>query len=264
MSKSAYTTAAGARRYSRKQAQRRARFTVFAAGLVVVLIAITLFFVESDDDVRRFGDLGASSAIPHQDGELVDIVQADGQVLAQLVLSDYVVGIAPYDRAAFGQAWSDDVTVEYGHNGCDTRNDILARDLTNIVYRPATNECVVLSGDFVDPYSDAAFRFERGQQTSSLVQIDHIVPLADAWYSGAHAWDADTRRNFANDPNNLQAVSGTQNQSKGASTADKWLPANQQYWCTYVTRQATLKRDYQLTVTQAEAATFNEVLASCG
>ncbi|MDO4927732.1 MAG: HNH endonuclease family protein [Corynebacterium sp.] len=248
---------------ARRGASKSTSHTILLLIVVLGLIAIggllnTEYFEESE-----FSRGDDTTFAPHQDGEIVAITQANGEVLAELVLQDYVVEIAPYDRDAFGQAWSDNVDVEFGHNGCDTRNDILSRDLTNIVYRENTNDCVVLSGDFVDVYSFDAFRFERGQQTSSLVQIDHVVPLADAWYSGAHAWDADTRRNFANDPINLQAVTSHQNQSKKALTADRWLPENVQYWCTYVTRQAIIKRDYNLTVTQAEAAKFNEILASC-
>ena len=90
-----------------------------------------------------------------------------------------------YTREQFGQAWSDDVTVAFGHNGCDTRNDILRRDLRNTTLKAGTNGCVVLTGSFTEPYSGRAVSFTRGAGTSSLVQIDHVVALADAWQSGA-------------------------------------------------------------------------------
>ena len=96
-----------------------------------------------------------------------------------------VKGRAPktgYEREEFGQAWSDDVTVDFGHNGCDTRNDILRRDLDSesLVLKEGTHDCVALSGTLHDPYSGQDIEFQRGAQTSSAVQIDHVVALADA------------------------------------------------------------------------------------
>ncbi|HTM85441.1 MAG TPA: HNH endonuclease family protein, partial [Mycobacterium sp.] len=150
-----------------------------------------------------------------------------------------IKGRAPktgYDRGLFGQAWSDDVTVPGGHNGCDTRNDILRRDLIDIALKPSSNGCVVLSGTLNDPYTGTAIAFQRGPGTSRQVQIDHVVALSDAWQKGAQQWDAVARRNFANDPANLQATSGPINQQKGDGDAATWLPPNKAYRCTYVSR----------------------------
>lgn len=169
---------------------------------------------------------------------------------------------AGYERSQFGQAWSDDVTVAGGHNGCDTRNDILRRDLVNIDVKPGTRGCVVLAGTLNDPYTGAAIAFQRGQGTSSAVQIDHIVALADAWQKGAQSWDAATRRNFANDPLNLQAVDGPSNQQKGAGDAATWLPANKAYRCTYVSRIVEVKATYNLSVTQAEHDAIARILTA--
>nr|WP_234812355.1 MULTISPECIES: HNH endonuclease family protein [Mycolicibacter] len=176
-----------------------------------------------------------------------------------------IKGRAPktgYERSQFGQAWSDDVTVAGGHNGCDTRNDILRRDLTNIDVKPGTRGCVVLAGTLNDPYTGTAIDFQRGQGTSSAVQIDHIVALADAWQKGAQLWDAATRRNFANDPLNLQAVDGPSNQQKGAGDAATWLPANKAYRCTYVSRIVEVKATYNLSVTQAEHDAIARILTA--
>nr|EMP12572.2 hypothetical protein ISGA_4752 [Gordonia sp. NB41Y] len=178
-----------------------------------------------------------------------------------------VKGRAPktgYDRAQFGQAWSDDVTVTGGHNGCDTRNDILRRDLTAITIKPGTQNCVVASGTLNDPYTGQTIHFVRGSNTSSAVQIDHVVALSDAWQKGAQQWSADKRRNFANDPANLLAVSGPANQQKGAGDAATWLPANKSYRCTYVTKQVSVKKAYGLWVTQAEKDAIRGILSSCG
>lgn len=82
---------------------------------------------------------------------------------------------AGYSRDQFGQSWSEDVTVDSGHNGCDTRNDILQRDLTGSQIKPGTHGCVVLAGTLADPYTAQSIAFIRGQGTSDDVQIDHVL-----------------------------------------------------------------------------------------
>ena len=127
---------------------------------------------------------------------------ASGPAALEELQTVQVKGRAPktgYTRDQFGQAWAD-----VDHNGCDTRNDILARDLTDITLKPATHDCVVLTGTLQDLYTGQTIRFERGG--ASEVDIDHRVPLSDAWQKGAQSWDQDTRTRFANDPINLIAV----------------------------------------------------------
>jgi len=179
-----------------------------------------------------------------------------------------VKGRAPktgYEREMFGPAWSDDVTVPDGHNGCDTRNDILRRDLVDIEIKPGTNGCVVLSGMLHDPYTGTAIVFQRGRGTSRAVQIDHVVALSDAWQKGAQQWDDLTRRNFANDPLNLQATSGPINEQKADGDAATWLPPNKSYRCAYVSRIVEVKSGYGLWVTQAEHDAIARVLTGeCG
>ena len=109
-----------------------------------------------------------------------------------------VKGRAPktgYDRDLFGQKWSD-----VDHNGCDTRNDVLNRDLTDVTYKEGTKDCVVLTGTLDDPYTASIISFQRGQDTSIAVQIDHVVALSDAWQKGAQALTPELRTEFANDP----------------------------------------------------------------
>ncbi len=178
-----------------------------------------------------------------------------------------VKGRAPrtgYNRAQFGQAWSDDVDVEGGHDGCDTRNDILRRDLTGIVARSGTRGCIVTSGVLADPYTATRIDFVRGEATSQAVQIDHVVALDDAWQKGAQQLSVDDRRDLANDPRNLQATDGPTNSRKGSGDAATWLPPNRGYRCTYVSRQVTVKSLYRLWVTPAEKDAMARVLASCG
>ena len=149
-----------------------------------------------------------------------------------------------------------------GHNGCDTRNDILRRDLLDVVIKPGSNGCAVLSGILNDPYTATTVEFQRGPGTSAQVQIDHIVALSDAWQKGAQQWDEMTRRNFANDPRNLQATLGWVNQQKGDGDAATWLPPNTAYRCEFVTRIVDVKAAYRLWVTPAEHDAIARVLAT--
>lgn len=205
--------------------------------------------------ILTLGSLSDSPAVgAPADPVITTEADAVGPVLA-LLDSLPVKGRAPktgYDRALFGQAWSDDVTVPGGHNGCDTRNDILRRDLTAVDLKPGTGGCVVLTGVLADPYTGTDIAFQRGRTTSREVQIDHVVALSDAWQKGAQQWDETTRRNFANDPANLQATSGPINEKKGDGDAATWLPPNKGYRCTYVSRIVQVKAAYGLWVTAAE------------
>lgn len=172
-----------------------------------------------------------------------------------------VKGRAPmtgYDRDKFGPAWSD-----VDHNGCDTRNDILKRDLKDETFKQGTHDCIVLTGILDDPYSGKTIKFERGQKTSMDVQIDHVVALADAWQKGAQQWPASKRKELANDPLNLLAADGPLNSQKGAGDAATWLPPRRAYRCTYVSRQIDVKIKYDLWVTSAEKDAMQAVLKSC-
>lgn len=170
-----------------------------------------------------------------------------------------VRGRAPktgYDRVGgFGQAWAD-----VDHNGCDTRNDILARDLTDVTTRGG---CRVLTGTLDDPYTGQTIDFVRGQDTSTAVQIDHVVALMNAWETGAQALSVQRRTQLANDPLNLLAVDGPTNSSKGAGDAATWLPPQRDVRCSYVARQTSVKAAYGLWMTAAEHDRIGEILRTC-
>ena len=171
-----------------------------------------------------------------------------------------VKGRAPktgYSRAQFGDAWSD-----IDHNGCDTRNDILNRDLTAKQHKNPRG-CVVISGILNDPYTGKVINFMRGKDTSEQVQIDHVVALSDAWQSGAQEISAQERLQLANDPENLLAVDGPANQQKSDSDAATWLPANASFRCSYVARQIRVKAKYHLWVKPAEKEAMINVLTPC-
>jgi hypothetical protein len=168
-----------------------------------------------------------------------------------------------YDRdcgsgggCVFGPAWAD-----VDRNGCDQRNDVLHRDLSQVEVRDGTQGCVVLAGVLDDPYSGETVRFAK--ETAAEVPIDHVVPLAAAWVQGADAWTAEERKHFANDPANLMATTREQNSSKGDSTADEWVPEDPEYGCSYATVVVTVKQTYSLSVTTDEAKALKSLLATC-
>ncbi|WP_235492724.1 HNH endonuclease family protein [Leifsonia sp. Root1293] len=170
-----------------------------------------------------------------------------------------IKGRAPktgYDREGdFGHAWKD-----IDRNGCDTRNDVLARDLIAIA---KAGPCKVMTGTLVSPYTGATIEFVRGQDTSALVQIDHLVALSNAWQTGAQQLTQVQREALANDPLNLLAVDGRSNMQKGDGDAATWLPAQKSVRCSYVARQVSVKSAYGLWVTQAEHDAIERILTTC-
>jgi hypothetical protein len=182
--------------------------------------------------------------------------------LATAVLETLAVkGRAPktgYTRAQFGPAWAD-----VDRNGCDTRNDILKRDLTSITYRAKTRNCVVESGTLVDRYSGETINFVKGNISSMEVQIDHVVALSNAWQTGAFKLTADQRKALSNDPLNLFAVKGRLNSQKGDGDAATWLPPLKSFRCSYVAQQIAVKAKYSLWVTAPEKAAMVSILSKC-
>ena len=182
--------------------------------------------------------------------------------MATAVLETLAVkGRAPktgYTRAQFGPAWAD-----VDRNGCDTRNDILKRDLTSITYRAKTRNCVVETGTLVDRYSGETINFVKGNISSMEVQIDHVVALSNAWQTGAFKLSADQRKALSNDPLNLFAVKGRLNSQKGDGDAATWLPPLKSFRCTYVAQQIAVKAKYSLWVTAPEKAAMVFILAKC-
>ncbi|MBD7956689.1 HNH endonuclease [Microbacterium sp. Sa4CUA7] len=187
-----------------------------------------------------------------------DPADVAGQTAREVLATLQVKGRAPqtgYDRDEFGQRWAD-----VDRNGCDTRNDILARDLTQATL---AGPCKVVSGTLLDPFTGQTIPFVRGQDTSAEVQIDHVVALSDAWQKGAQQLTAEQRTSFANDPLNLLAVEGRANAEKGDGDAATWLPVNTTFRCAYVARQVAVKAVYGLWVTQAEHDAIARILEAC-
>lgn len=167
-----------------------------------------------------------------------------------------VKGRAPktgYARTQFGDGW-------IMQNGCDTRNIILNRDLTNVAMG---EDCKVQRGALQDPYTGKTINFVRGNESSQLVQIDHVVALSNAWQTGAGQLTFAQRESLANDPLELLAVDGAANQQKSDGDAATWLPASKVFRCQYVARQIAVKQKYSLWVTPPEKEAMERVLAAC-
>ncbi len=181
---------------------------------------------------------------------------AAGTTLAALTLLA-VKGRAPltgYDRDRFGPAWLD-----ADRNGCDTRNDVLGEYLRSITLE--SNGCVVATGVYDDPYTGVRIDYRQGH--GALIDIDHVVPLANAWVTGAFGWQIKRRAALANDPLNLLPTDAGANRQKGDGDAATWLPPSRGFRCRYVSRQVAVKDKYDLWVTAPERAAIERVLASC-
>ncbi|MBM7825778.1 hypothetical protein JOD55_001605 [Arcanobacterium pluranimalium] len=236
---------------------RGTKYTVRSLGGLAAVCALLSF--SSVDPVSaaetRATDLGSQS--------VVGTVEKSAELDAAAALDQLPVkGRAPktgYKRTEFGRAWTD-----VDHNGCDTRNDILKRDLTQVAFKSGRGgECIVQSGTLISPYSGEVINFARGAGTSELVPIDHVVALSDAWQTGAQQISVESRTALANDPLNLIAVDRASNTKKSDSNAASWLPSYKPFRCEYVARQIAVKTKYKLWVTDGEKKAMKQVLSSC-
>lgn len=169
-----------------------------------------------------------------------------------------------YDRTAFGPAWADGSDALLAGNGCDTRDDILDRDLRDKTY-VATTACprAVASGEVRSPYTGDLVDFRRGRERGGTIQIDHIVPLAYAWDMGASEWDPRLRLTFANDPANLVAVDGRSNQDKGDSPPGEWMPAHAPFRCRYAVQFIRVAAAYRVALDARSATVLRAALNRC-
>lgn len=234
---------------------------VAAAGIAVALVA----GVHYAPGHTSTGSLSVSAAptVTHQlqDAGLVHGNTINTAAVRKLLTEIPAATAAPttsYDRSSFGPAWADT-----DRNGCDQRNDVLARDLTAVTHKPGTQNCVVLTGTLEDPYTGKEISFTRGSTTSTAVQIDHMVPLSWAFQHGAGAWTEQRREQLATDLSNLTAVDGPTNEAKSDQGPGTWLPPASSYDCTYVARFTYVVHRYDLTIDSADRSAIARVLGSC-
>lgn len=186
-------------------------------------------------------------------------VGMEGQLLATEVLEKLEIkGRAPktgYSREEFYKTWP---TIE----GCSLRQRIIKRELGETAKLDA-DQCTVLAGEFIEPYTGQNLIFYEKADLSKGVQIDHVVALSDAWQKGAQYKTAEERYALATDPLNLLAVDSSANQQKSDGDAATWLPKNKAFRCQYVARQVSVKYKYGLWVTQSEHDAIAKVLTAC-
>jgi hypothetical protein len=193
-----------------------------------------------------------------------DLVPVDRAVaaLGRLPRVERSPGGPVYERDAFGEAWAD-----IDGNGCNQRDDVLLRDArrgTVRVQRQGSCDHDVLAGAWVDPYTGKRLVLDdlKDLGQAQAVQIDHVVPLAEAWVSGAARWGPERRERFANHLGGLLASDGPTNASKGASDPAAWRP-RQAYQCDYARRWIEVKSRWGLAVDPSEDAALRELLATC-
>jgi hypothetical protein len=182
--------------------------------------------------------------------------------LNRLVVRPRPRGTEGYVRAAFGSSW-----IDTDHNGCNQRDDVLLRDAvphTTRVQQQGACDHDVLAGTWHDPYTGRTLTFTdlKDLHQAEAIQIDHVVPLAEAWVSGAKRWSRDRREAFANDLHELLAVDGPTNMSKGDGDPAAWRP-RQGYQCAYARRWITVKARYHLAVDPSERSALTQMLGFC-
>lgn len=158
-----------------------------------------------------------------------------------------------YSRDAFGDGWAD-----LDHDGCKTRDEILARDLT---HPELEDGCDVKAGILHDPYTGTTIHFNDARYWT--VDIDHIYPLHLAWENGADEWSPEKRVRFANDPRNLLAVQAGANRSKGDSGPGEWVPANRAFACDYAWSYTLVALTYGLPATRDDVASLDALHDTC-
>ncbi|MEU2772876.1 HNH endonuclease family protein [Streptomyces sp. NPDC007162] len=161
---------------------------------------------------------------------------------------------APHSMAGYSRTKFPHWIIQYGT--CDTREVVLQRDGTDVLQ---DDQCRAVSGTWISPYDDKVFT------ASGQLDIDHVVPLANAWRSGADEWDTALRRKFANDliEPQLVAVSASSNRQKGDQSPDQWAPPLRSYWCTYSRAWTHVKYVYHLNITEPEKNKLDDMLDTC-
>lgn len=164
--------------------------------------------------------------------------------------------MAGYSREKFPH-WSG--ADEFGWEGlpsssCDVRDAALIRDGQDV---RVADGCDVLSGSWRDPYAGGTY------SEPSEIDIDHVVPLANAWRSGASSWDEALRERYANDPSVVLSAEAGENRSKGDKGPEAWKPPDRGEWCDYASQWIRIKAEYDLSVNQQEKAALEQMLGTC-
>jgi len=227
------------------------------ADSFAVIVALLLILCAAVAPKLGF-DLGAPPASASGTGDLLEGARISPSTardrLAVMVaapegsMAGYSRAEFPHWRKAASNGWTG------AASACDTREAALLRDGVDVV---VDEECRATSGTWVDPYTGATLA------SASQLEIDHVVPLAAAWRSGASGWTKEQRQAFANDPYVVLSVESGANSSKGDRGPEAWTPTAPGSACGYAVRWVDVKASYSLSVTEAERAKLNEMLGTC-
>lgn len=243
------------------------RTLALVVGLTLALLAVGVWYSHGRAD-------GTATTDPHKIAVVSAVYggSATEKAIIAALGSVAVVDSRPdpsgYDRdcgtgdgCSFGQDWSDATDAPDGHNGCDTRNDVLREQLVGVRVEPGTYNCKVAAGTLVDPYTGRTVDFASEHYD---IQIDHVVPLAYAWDMGAAGWTQQQRSDFANDTRlELLASWGPANEEKSDAGPAEWLPEDTTFRCDYVLRFLQVAIHYGLSVTTADAQAAHEATRLC-
>lgn len=223
------------------------------ATVLVALVGLSLGVISLEDLT------GGSSANPADSSDSTGVSASGDPSEARNLLGGLPVepagSMSGYSRDVFPH-WSD--AIDNGWDApsasCDTRDAALIRDGEDVAVGEG---CDINSGTWVDSYAGET------NTDSSDVDIDHIVPLANAWRSGADGWDEAERERFANAPENLLASDAGENRSKGDRGPEAWRPPDEGEWCDYAVRWTLVKNEYGLNVNPDERTSLEEMLGTC-
>jgi hypothetical protein len=235
---------------TRRHGARPRRWITRAALLAPVLLVAAVAYGADPEPSRPSSPVATTITATLPPGSDV------ADLIGRLRVDDDQAG-TDYDRARFGQRWAD-----VDRNGCDQRNDALRIALDEVAFRAGTRDCVVERGLLLDPYTGQASTFVKGTDGGG-VDIDHLVPLAHAWASGAWSWTDEQREAFANDLSLLQPTDASTNRSKGDQDITTWLPPEPSYSCTYLERWVQAKTTWNLAVTSLELDTLTALANAC-
>jgi hypothetical protein len=199
--------------------------------------------------------LGAGAAVTPSDGDTPGLAAGPANGVGALAALDELPVRNPQGRAGAVRARTGTAWLDTDRNGCLARDDVLRRDLREIVV--ADDGCTVVAGTLTDPYTGAVVRYPR-----VTLRVDRVVALDDAWVTGGAQLPAGRRAALANDPLNLLATTAAAADRKAGAGAAGWLP-RRTFRCPYVARQIAVKRAYGLWVTPAERTAMAQVLAGC-
>lgn len=232
-----------------------ARLSTGAAALTLLAVPSLAHAGTLPDPGAPAADQSAAVSAPAGSWLAETPTAIDEAALAELEIAEPGAG-SDYDRDAFGPAWAD-----VDGNGCGTRDDILARDMTEETFGDE-EECEVRTGTLEDPYSGEVMDFDKSEG-SYQVDIDHLIPLGAAWNAGADEWTDEDRLAYANDPAVLLAVNAGDNRSKSDATLGEWMPENEEISCQYGAQWVEISVEYELTVSAEDHQVLSDLAEEC-